>query len=69
MRKNALGAAVVGSGGAGACRRPAGAQFHRARPVALEAAADPEISPDGRWIAYARRSGDIMTDRFRPRSG
>jgi dipeptidyl aminopeptidase/acylaminoacyl peptidase len=31
----------------------------------LEAAADPEISPDGRWIAYTRRSGDIMTDRFR----
>ena len=32
----------------------------------LEAASDPEISPDGRWIAYTRRSGDIMTDRFRP---
>ena len=31
----------------------------------LEAAADPQISPDGRWIAYVRRSGDIMTDRFR----
>jgi dipeptidyl aminopeptidase/acylaminoacyl peptidase len=32
----------------------------------LEAAADPQISPDGRWIAYVRRAGDIMTDRFRP---
>src|SRR3954467_8086812 len=32
----------------------------------LEAASDPEISPDGRWIAYVRRAGDIMTDRFRP---
>src|SRR5687767_9819274 len=32
----------------------------------LEAAADPQISPDGRWVAYVRRSGDIMTDRFRP---
>jgi dipeptidyl aminopeptidase/acylaminoacyl peptidase len=31
----------------------------------LEAADDPQISPDGRWIAYTRRSGDIMTDRFR----
>jgi dipeptidyl aminopeptidase/acylaminoacyl peptidase len=31
----------------------------------LEAASDPAISPDGRWIAYVRRSGDIMTDRFR----
>jgi dipeptidyl aminopeptidase/acylaminoacyl peptidase len=31
----------------------------------LEAAADPRISPDGRRIAYVRRSGDIMTDRTR----
>lgn len=32
----------------------------------LEAASDPQISPDGRRIAYVRRSGDIMTDRMRP---
>jgi Tol biopolymer transport system component len=32
----------------------------------LEVASDPQISPDGRWVAYVRRSGDIMTDRFRP---
>jgi dipeptidyl aminopeptidase/acylaminoacyl peptidase len=32
----------------------------------LEVAADPQISPDGRWIAYVRRSGDVMTDRMRP---
>ena len=32
----------------------------------LEVAADPKISPDGRWVAYVRRTGDIMTDRFRP---
>jgi Tol biopolymer transport system component len=32
----------------------------------LEVATDPQISPDGRSIAYVRRSGDIMTDRFRP---
>jgi dipeptidyl aminopeptidase/acylaminoacyl peptidase len=31
----------------------------------LEAASDPQISPDGSKIAYARRSGDIMTDRMR----
>ena len=31
----------------------------------LAAAADPRISPDGRRIAYVRRSGDIMTDRTR----
>lgn len=32
----------------------------------LEVATDPQISPDGRSVAYVRRSGDIMTDRFRP---
>lgn len=31
----------------------------------LEVAADPQISPDGRTIAYVRRSNDIMTDRAR----
>ena len=32
----------------------------------LEWASDPEISPDGRTIAYVRQSNDIMTDRARP---
>ena len=32
----------------------------------LEAARDPLISPDGRWIAYVRQSGDVMSDRNRP---
>src|SRR3954470_1309879 len=32
----------------------------------LEAASDPQISPDSSRIAYVRRSGDIMTDRMRP---
>ena len=31
----------------------------------ISLAADPEISPDGRTIAYVRRSADIMTDRMR----
>lgn len=31
----------------------------------LEAASDPQISPDGSKIAYVRRSGDIMTDWMR----
>ena len=31
----------------------------------LEAARDPQVSPDGRTIAYVRQSGDIMTDRNR----
>lgn len=32
----------------------------------LEWASDPEISPDGRTIAYVRQSNDIMTDKARP---
>lgn len=32
----------------------------------LEAASDPQISPDGTRIAYVRRSNDVMTDRARP---
>jgi dipeptidyl aminopeptidase/acylaminoacyl peptidase len=32
----------------------------------LSVASDPQISPDGRKIAYVRRSADIMTDRMRP---
>jgi dipeptidyl aminopeptidase/acylaminoacyl peptidase len=32
----------------------------------LEIASGPQISPDGRTIAYVRRSNDIMTDRSRP---
>jgi dipeptidyl aminopeptidase/acylaminoacyl peptidase len=31
----------------------------------LEQATDPQISPDGRTIAYVRKSNDIMTDRAR----
>ncbi|HEU0309634.1 MAG TPA: S9 family peptidase [Sphingomicrobium sp.] len=31
----------------------------------IAVASDPQISPDGRWVAYVRRSNDIMTDRAR----
>jgi dipeptidyl aminopeptidase/acylaminoacyl peptidase len=31
----------------------------------LEVATDPQISPDGRTIAYVRRSNDVMTDKAR----
>ena len=31
----------------------------------LEAARDPQISPDGRQIAYVRQTGGVMTDRNR----
>ena len=39
--------------------------FANAHVFQLEWADDPRISPDGKRIAYVRRSGDIMTDRFR----
>src|SRR5215203_1763460 len=32
----------------------------------LEVATDPQISPDGRTIAYVRQSNDVMTDKARP---
>ena len=32
---------------------------------ALEVANDPQVSPDGRYIVYVRRSNDIMTDTTR----
>jgi dipeptidyl aminopeptidase/acylaminoacyl peptidase len=32
----------------------------------LEWASDPEISPDGRTVAYVRQSNDVMTDKARP---
>ena len=32
----------------------------------LEVATDPQISPDGRTVAYVRSSNDIMTDKARP---
>jgi len=31
----------------------------------LEVATDPQISPDGRTIAYVRKANDVMTDKAR----
>ncbi len=41
------------------------ARFTGSDLFSLSVASDPQISPDGRWIAYVRRSNDIMTDRAR----
>ena len=41
------------------------AAFTGADLFKLEAAKDPQVSPDGRQIAYVRQSGDVMTDRNR----
>ena len=51
-------AAAVGSARTGPERRFTGADLFD-----LAVAADPQISPDGRHIAYVRRANDIMTDR------
>lgn len=45
--------------------RENGANFEAIDVFSLEYAADPQISPDGGRIAYARISMDIMTDRRR----
>ena len=47
--------------------RPADAQdhFESMDVFALEYAADPQISPDGRQVVYARTSMDVMRDRRR----
>ncbi|MEL6328822.1 MAG: S9 family peptidase [Planctomycetota bacterium] len=59
---------IVGIGAAGAQEGLDGPRPDRQfRPIdvfALEYASDPRISPDGTTVAYVRRSGDIMTDRF-----
>jgi dipeptidyl aminopeptidase/acylaminoacyl peptidase len=69
MRKYLAGLAIIclWAGAPSAAAPPAAPeQLFTARDLFdLEAADDPQISPDGRWIAYVRRSGDIMTDRFR----
>lgn len=54
----AMTASAVSSARKGPDRRFTGADLFD-----LSIAADPQISPDGRQIAYVRRSNDIMTDR------
>jgi dipeptidyl aminopeptidase/acylaminoacyl peptidase len=45
-------------------REPA-RHFTAADVFNLEYASDPQISPDGKSVAYVRVSGDVMTDHFR----
>jgi len=52
-------------GGAIANDEPNKNHFLNTDVFQLEIAGDPQISPDGSQVAYARRSNDIMTDRTR----
>jgi acylaminoacyl-peptidase len=44
---------------------PSSAEFQNIDVFELEVASDPQISPNGEQIVYARKSYDIMTDRQR----
>lgn len=56
----ALSAPAVAAPASGPSRYLTGADLFN-----LEIATDPQISPDGRTIAYVRKANDIMTDRAR----
>ncbi|WCT72792.1 S9 family peptidase [Sphingomonas naphthae] len=56
----ALSIAAPAAGPVGPSRAFTGADI-----FGIEAAADPQISPDGSKIAYVRRANDVMTDRTR----
>ena len=64
----ALGALMVTAAPVAALAAPAtgpNSAFTGSDLFSLAAASDPQISPDGRQIAYVRRSNDIMTDKTR----
>lgn len=63
----ALAALFLGTSGAAisAPTEQAETRFTGSDLFNLSAASDPQISPDGRQIAYVRRSNDIMTDKAR----
>lgn len=64
----ALGALLISSSPVAVTASPATGPtpaFTGSDLFGLAAASDPKISPDGRQIAYVRRSADIMTDKIR----
>jgi dipeptidyl aminopeptidase/acylaminoacyl peptidase len=56
-------AAPTSASAVGSARTAPERRFTGADLFDLSIAADPQISPDGRHIAYVRRSNDIMSDR------
>ena len=63
----AFGALLMSSAGAGAAAPATGpnSAFGGSDLFNLAMASDPKISPDGRQIAYVRKSNDVMTDKAR----
>ena len=62
-----MGAALLALAPAAGLAAPAerpDARFTGRDLFSLSVAADPQISPDGRTVAYVRRSADIMSDRM-----
>lgn len=67
MRAAGLAAAWMALAGSAWAEMPqAGDRFTEMDLYQLEFANDPQISPDGRSIVYARMSNDIMTDKTVP---
>ncbi|MEO7814757.1 MAG: S9 family peptidase [Sphingomicrobium sp.] len=63
----ALGVVLMASAGAGVAAPATGpsSAFSGSDLFNLAMASDPQISPDGRQIAYVRKSNDVMTDKAR----
>ncbi len=69
MRKHIVAATAIGlmlaAGAFADPVREAVKVFTAADVFRLESASSPQISPDGKQVAYVRISADVMTDRFR----
>lgn len=65
MSLSGIAASALAEQGQIAAGSPAGQTFSSQDVFALEYADTPQISPDGRYVLYTRRSNDIMTDRTR----
>lgn len=70
MRLTVIAAALLAASAAAAQTPPppeGPSRVFAARDLfSLEQASDPRVRPDGKAVAYVRRSGDLMTDRLRP---
>lgn len=66
MHRSGLAAVLLALGSPLAAQDAPDRSFTGSDLFGLSVAGDPQISPDGRRIAYVRRSADVMTDTMRP---